>query len=75
MQAHLHCEQEARRELRARRSSVKQRGRRVREVALRHELVRLNGSIDIGLVDTDGDAHVHLLRTLANRTVVDFQQV
>ena len=60
----LHREQEARRELRTRRSRVEKRRRRVRKPALRHEIVRLDHRVDVVFVNTDCDAHNHKLRTL-----------
>ena len=64
-----HGEEEAARELRARGARVEERGRRVREEALRHELVRLERGLDVGQVDADRDAHDHVLRALDDLAV------
>lgn len=58
----------------ARGAAIEQRRRRVREEALRHELVRLDRGVDVGLVDADGDAHVHLLRALPD-CAADLEEV
>ena len=71
---YFHHEKKARGELRAGGAPIEQSWGRVGEVALRHELVRLNGSINVVLVNPNSDTHVHLLRALTNSTV-DFEQV
>ena len=70
----LHRQQEAARELGARRARVEQRRRRVREHALRHEVVRLDRGGQVALVDADRDAHEHVLRSLDD-LAVDAEQV
>ena len=62
----LHAEQEAAGELRARGAGVEQRGARVREHALRHEVVGLDRRRDVVLVDAHRDAHEHVLGALDN---------
>ena len=71
---HLHADEEAGGELRARRAGVEQRGRRVREPALGQQVVGLAGAVDVLLVDADGHAHQHVLWAL-HHLVVDAQQV
>jgi hypothetical protein len=41
---------------------------------LRHEVVRLDGRVDILAVDADGNAHQHVLRTLHDFGV-DLEQI
>lgn len=60
----LHVQQEAARQLWPRRPRVEQRWRRVREEPLRHEVVRLHSPRDVPLVDTDRNAHEHVLDAL-----------
>eukprot|EP00754_Rhynchopus_humris_P001505 Rhum_TRINITY_DN10876_c0_g1::Rhum_TRINITY_DN10876_c0_g1_i1::g.40448::m.40448 len=73
-----HRDQEARRHLRARRARVEEGRRRVREPALREQVVGLDDAVDIREVDAEGDAHQHVLRTLADHTLavaLDLEQV
>ena len=65
----LHGEEEARGHLRARRPRVEHRRRRVREVLLRHERVRLDRRVDVVLVDAERHAHQHVLRPLGDLAV------
>jgi hypothetical protein len=65
----LHRDEEARGELRVGSSGVKESGGGVGEVALRHEVVGLENSVDVFAVYSDGDAHEHVLRTLSNFAV------
>ena len=44
------------------------------EKLLGHQVVRLDGRIDVFAVDTDGDTHQHVLRTFDNFSI-DLQQV
>jgi hypothetical protein len=46
----------------------------MRKEALAHEMVRLNGALDVVAVDTDGDTHEHVLGTFGNATI-DTEQV
>ena len=46
----------------------------MREPALTDHVVRVDGRINVGLVDTDGDTHDHVLGTL-NSLVVHLEQV
>lgn len=69
-----HRQQEATTQLRSIRACVEQRGRGVHEPLLRHEIVRLDGSVDVLAVYADRDAHHHVLRPL-NGTTVDLEQV
>mmetsp|Transcript_29694 Transcript_29694/g.97086 ORF Transcript_29694/g.97086 Transcript_29694/m.97086 type:complete len:755 (-) Transcript_29694:490-2754(-) len=65
----LHGQQEARRQLGARRAGVEERRRRVREHLLRHHLVGLQRAREVVAVDAQRDAHDHVLRPLRDRTV------
>ena len=65
----LHGEKEARRELRLRRACVEERRRRMGVELLRHELIHLQGGIEVVLVDADGHSHEHLLRPLNNDAI------
>ena len=69
----LHREEEARRELGSRGTSIEQGRRRVREVFLRHELVGLDRGINIRTVNTNGHAHDHVLRPLRDLAVAAHQ--
>ena len=46
----------------------------MREHALRHQVVSLDGRCQVGLVDADRDAHQHVLRPLDD-LAVDAEQV
>jgi len=46
----------------------------VSEELLGHQVVRLDGRIDVFTVDADGHAHQHVLRTF-NNFAVDLQQI
>lgn len=65
----LHIQQETRRQLRSGCAGVEQRGRRVCEKPLRHQIVRLHGSSNIPLVDAHRYAHEHMLNALHNQAV------
>ena len=65
----LHREQKARRQLGSRCSRIEQSRRRVREVLLGHELVRLDRGIYITPVDADRNSHNHVLRPLRDLAV------
>jgi hypothetical protein len=41
----------------------------MREVPLRHEVIRLNNAIEVGAVDSDGDPHDEVLRPLYDASV------
>ena len=59
-----HREEEARRHLRVGRARVEHGGRRVGEPTLGHEVVRLDGRVDVLQVNADRHAHQHVLRPL-----------
>jgi hypothetical protein len=65
----LHGQEEARGELGARGAGVEEGGRGVREEALGHEVVGLDGRVDVLLVDAHRHAHEHLLGPLADLAV------
>mmetsp|Transcript_19727 Transcript_19727/g.38612 ORF Transcript_19727/g.38612 Transcript_19727/m.38612 type:complete len:405 (-) Transcript_19727:253-1467(-) len=65
----LHVDKEAARHLGTRSTSVEECGRGVGEELLRHELVCLNGTVDVILVDANGHTHEHVLRALSDLTV------
>lgn len=44
------------------------------EVPLAHQVVRLDTLFDVGAVDTDGNSHEHVLRSLGDSSV-DSKQV
>eukprot|EP00421_Protoceratium_reticulatum_P064931 CAMPEP_0168410962 /NCGR_PEP_ID=MMETSP0228-20121227/27961_1 /TAXON_ID=133427 /ORGANISM="Protoceratium reticulatum, Strain CCCM 535 (=CCMP 1889)" /LENGTH=63 /DNA_ID=CAMNT_0008424705 /DNA_START=23 /DNA_END=211 /DNA_ORIENTATION=- len=50
-------------------SSVEERGRRMREKALGHEVVGLNSRGNVAHMDAAGDPHQHCLRTLHDLAV------
>jgi hypothetical protein len=60
----LHREQEAARHLRRLGAGVEHGGRGVREPLLAHEVVSLDGRVDVAQVDAKRHAHEHLLRPL-----------
>mgnify|MGYP001587020265 FL=1 len=70
----FHRHEEARRELRMRSTGVEESRGGVGEEALRHEVVRLKDAVDVAAVDTDGDAHEHVLRALSD-LAVDAEEV
>mmetsp|Transcript_85769 Transcript_85769/g.191778 ORF Transcript_85769/g.191778 Transcript_85769/m.191778 type:complete len:753 (-) Transcript_85769:7-2265(-) len=70
----LHGEQEARGHLGRRGAGVEERGRRVREEAARHEVVRLDRRGDVAAVDAASDPHEHVLGPLDD-CAVDAQEV
>ena len=70
----LHHDEEAGRKLRLRRTGVEEGRRGVGEPALAHQVVGLDGGLDVLLVDADGDAHQQVLRTLGD-LAVDLQEV
>lgn len=55
-------------------TGVEQGRRGVSEVALGHEVVSLNNSIEVSSVDTDGHAHDEVLGTFGN-TIVQTKEV
>lgn len=61
-----HGEKEARRHLWLGRARIEHRGRGMREPALRHEVVSLDGRIDVVHVDTKRYTHQHVLRPFDN---------
>ena len=65
----LHADQEAARQLGVGSARVEQRWGGVREHAFGHQVVRLDGSRDIVLVDADRHAHEHVLGTLDDLAV------
>lgn len=65
----LHGDEKTGRELGVRRTGVEEGGACVREETLAHEVVRLDGALDIVTVDPNGDAHEHVLRTLCDTAV------
>lgn len=65
----LHTDEETRAHLRMRCAGVEQRGRCMCEVTQRHEVVGLDGPLDIGAVDADSNTHQHMLGTLPNASV------
>mmetsp|Transcript_39014 Transcript_39014/g.91260 ORF Transcript_39014/g.91260 Transcript_39014/m.91260 type:complete len:642 (+) Transcript_39014:465-2390(+) len=65
----LHRKQEARRHLRARSARIEHCRRRVCEPLLGHELVRLDRSVEVAFMDTDRDAHQHVLWALGDLAV------
>ena len=46
----------------------------MREPPFRHEVVRLDGSVDVFAVNSDGHSHQHLLRSIS-RLAANLQQV
>ena len=69
-----HGEEKAARELGFGSGSVEQCWRSVSEKPLRQHVVRLDGRVDVFTMDTNGNAHQHLLRPL-HRLAIDLQQV
>ncbi len=55
-------------------SSIEQRRARVREEALRHQVVSLKCTVNVTTVNANGDTHKHVLRSLGD-FAVDFQKV
>mmetsp|Transcript_2175 Transcript_2175/g.8519 ORF Transcript_2175/g.8519 Transcript_2175/m.8519 type:complete len:408 (+) Transcript_2175:256-1479(+) len=70
----FHGNQEARRKLRARRTSVEQRRRRVRHPAFAEHVIRVDGLFNILLVDAYRHAHEQVLRAFDHLTI-DSQQI
>ena len=46
----------------------------MREPALAHEVVGLDGTFDVMLVDANGNSHIHVLRALGYLTV-QFEEI
>lgn len=65
----LHANQETTGQLRARSPSVEEGRRCMGEPALRQQMVCGNCSLNILLVDSDGDSHQHVLGALNNSTI------
>ena len=70
----LHGEEEAAGHLRLGCAGVEEGRGGVGKPALRHQVVGLDCALDVVLVDADGDAHEHVLRTLGD-LAVELQQV
>lgn len=70
----LHVDKEARGQLWLRGTSIEQSRRSVREVFLRHQVVGLNGLLDIRAVDSNSNTHQQVLRALSN-VAIDPQQI
>ena len=70
----LHGQQEAAGHLRLGRTGVEQGRSGVGEPALGHQVVGLDRTLDVILVDADGDAHQHLLRAFGH-FAVELEQV
>ena len=70
----IHSKQEARRHLGVGGAGIEESWSGVREPALAEVVVGLDGSVDVVLVDADGDTHEHMLRALDNN-VVDLEEV
>ncbi|KAF1761130.1 hypothetical protein GCK72_009384 [Caenorhabditis remanei] len=68
-----HRQQEARRHLWTACSRVEESWRSMSHVALRHQIVRLDGSSNVLSVDSDRNTHQHLLWPL-NDFLVDFEK-
>ena len=60
--------------MRFRGACIEEGGRRMDEETLRHEIVSLNGSINVVAVNTNSDAHDEVLRPFG-RTPVDFKKI
>ena len=69
-----HRDQKTARKLRIARARVEQRGRGVNEPLLGHEIVGLDGAVDVGAVYSHAHAHEQMLRPL-HRLAVDLEQV
>ncbi len=41
----------------------------MRKVTLRHQVVCLDDAVDVSAMNTDGDTHNHVLRSLSNSTI------
>lgn len=65
----LHRDEEARAELGVGCTSVEQRRRSMGEVTLRHKVIGLDDTLEVGAVNTDSDTHDHMLRALGNTSV------
>ena len=65
----FHAHQEARAELRMRRSGVEEGGRCMGEVPIRHEVLCLNDTLNIAAVDTDSHTHDHVLWSLCDLAI------
>ena len=70
----LHGQQETRRHLRHGCARVEQRRCGVGEITLAHQIVGLERLLDVGVVDSNGHAHQHVLRALCDFSV-EFQEV
>lgn len=62
----LHINQEARSQLRLGSAGVEQSRRGMCEVLLRHQVIGLDGLLDILAMDSHGNSHQQMLRTLRN---------
>ncbi len=69
-----HGEQKAARQLRVARARIEQSGRGVDEPLLAHQVVGLDGAVDVGAVDAHADSHEQVLRPL-HRPPVHLEQV
>lgn len=65
----FHGDEEAARHLRVRCAGVEERGGCVREVTFRHHVVRLEDVLEVRTVDTNGDPHEQVLRTLGHAAI------
>lgn len=65
----LHVDQEARRQLGLRRTSVEESGRGMGEVFAGHEVVGIDDTLNVVTPDADSDTHDHVLGTLNNLAV------
>ena len=70
----LHTDQKTRAQLRAGSASIEKGRRGVSEIALGHEVIGLNNTLEVGSVDSYSNTHKHVLRSLC-RDTVDLQQV
>lgn len=61
-----HRNQEARRELRMRGTSVEERRGSVCKVTLAHQIVGLDGCVNVGAVNAYGNTHQHVLGSLSD---------
>lgn len=65
----LHCDQETGGHLVSRGTCVEQGWRSVGEVSLGHQVVRLDGAVDVVAVDADSDSHDQVLRSFGDLAV------
>lgn len=70
----LHADQKAGRQLGPRGASIEESWGGMCEPAFTQQMVRLNGAVDVCLVDPHGHSHQHVLRSL-HYLAVDSQQV